>query len=133
MYSLTAPRNGAVLSYLIIDGDDVGGKVEAHLLANDVDSFVASSKEISASIDQLVDSLNEIPGVYVVSAGGDSILARIDNPDIGSICDRLSGLQRPGQFTFSAGMGETLRESFVALRMAKAAGKRRAITYPRDS
>lgn len=69
MYSLTAPRNGAVLSYLIIDGDDVGGKVEAHLLANDVDSFVASSKEISASIDELVDSLNEIPGVYVVSAG----------------------------------------------------------------
>lgn len=122
-----------MLSYLIIDGDDVGNKVEAHLLANDVDSFVASSKEIFVSIDKLVDSLNEIPGVCVVSAGGDSILARIDNPDIGSICDRLSDLQCPGQFTFSAGIGETLRESFVALRMAKAAGKRRAVTYPRDS
>lgn len=120
------------MSYLIIDGDDVGNKVEAHLLANDVDSFTASSKEISASIDGLVDALNKIPGVSVVSAGGDSILARLDSPAAGSMGDLLSGLQRPGRFTFSAGIGETLRESYVALRMAKAAGKRRTITYPRD-
>jgi GTP cyclohydrolase III len=128
---LTAPKIGVVVSYFIIDGDDVGKRVEAHLLANDVDSFVTSSKEISASVDDLVDSLNKIPGVYVVSAGGDSILARIDSSDTGSLGDLLSDLQRPGRFTFSAGIGETLRESFVALRMAKAAGKRCTVTYPR--
>ncbi|WP_370673377.1 mCpol domain-containing protein [Streptomyces sp. DvalAA-14] len=117
---------------MIIDGDDIGNRVEAHLLSNDVDSFTTSSKEISSSIDELVDSLNKIPGVYVVSTGGDSILARIDSAHIGSIGDLLSNLQRPGRFTFSAGIGDTLRESFVALRMAKATGKRRTVTYPRD-
>lgn len=118
------------MPYLILDGDDVGSKVEAHLLANDLQSFTTSSNEISTSIERLANCLNNITGVSVISVGGDSILAQVDLPETSLLHNQLSELQRPGEFTFSAGIGKTLRESFIALRMAKTAGKCITVTHP---
>ncbi|MFI0718136.1 mCpol domain-containing protein [Streptomyces sp. NPDC021224] len=120
------------MPYLIIDGDDIGSKIEAHLLANDIDAFVTSSKEVSVAVDELAEALTKAPGIYVVSTGGDSILARVEESCVDSLGNLLSSLQRPGRFTFSAGIGDTLRETFIALRMAKATGKHRVVVYSHD-
>jgi hypothetical protein len=106
--------------------------MEVHLLANDVDAFVTSSKEVSVAVGELADSLNKTPGVCVVSTGGDSVLAWVEGAYVDSLSNLLSGLQYPGRFTFSAGIGDSLRESFIALRMAKAAGKRRTVVYSHE-
>ncbi|MFE2032844.1 mCpol domain-containing protein [Streptomyces scopuliridis] len=115
--------------FAIIDGDDVGQEIEAHLLANDVSGFVRTSETISATIESLASHTSRVTGVTVVSTGGDSILLQVSENSIARLSDELEALQRPGQFTFSVGVGATLRESFIALRMAKTSGKCRITIY----
>ncbi|MEV5579415.1 mCpol domain-containing protein [Streptomyces parvus] len=118
------------MPFTIIDGDDVGNKVESHLLSNNVSGFTESSKMITDFIDALADALSSVSTAKVVSVGGDSILVEIDQSAIGELVEVLNSLQRPGVFTFSAGVGPTLRESFIALRMAKSTGKQKVVLYP---
>ncbi|MFC4033745.1 mCpol domain-containing protein [Streptomyces polygonati] len=117
------------MPYAIIDGDDVGVKIEAHILANDVESFKKTSALITQSIESLVSELEITPGIDVISHGGDSILARVESSQTATISEILSAKQKPGQFTFSVGIGEDLRQSFIALRMAKSSGKRKVVVY----
>ncbi|MFD7897194.1 mCpol domain-containing protein [Streptomyces sp. NPDC059743] len=120
---------GYSLLFAIIDGDDVGHEIEAHLLTNDVSGFVRTSETISAAIELLASHASRIAGVTVVSVGGDSILLQVGENSITRLSDELEALQRPGHFTFSVGIGATLRESFIALRMAKSSGKCRITSY----
>ncbi|MBQ0972294.1 mCpol domain-containing protein [Streptomyces sp. RK31] len=116
--------------FAIVDGDDVGNKIESHLLANDVAGFVQTSKRISLAMETVAGSASRVPGVAVISTGGDSILLQLSEDSITRLSDALEVLQQPGQFTFSVGVGRTLRESFIALRMAKSSGKCRVSIYP---
>ncbi|MFF8641710.1 mCpol domain-containing protein [Streptomyces sp. NPDC015345] len=116
--------------FAIVDGDDVGNKIESHLLANDVAGFVQTSKMISLTMETVAGSASRVPGVAVISTGGDSILLQLGEDSITRLTDALEVLQQPGQFTFSVGVGRTLRESFIALRMAKSSGKCRVSIYP---
>ncbi|WP_411115044.1 mCpol domain-containing protein [Streptomyces sp. 029-5] len=115
--------------FAIIDGDDVGHEIESHLLTNDVSGFVRTSDTISATIESLAGHASRISGVTLVSVGGDSILLQVGENSIARLSDELESLQRPGHFTFSVGVGATLRESFIALRMAKSSGKCRIEFY----
>ncbi|WP_411119545.1 mCpol domain-containing protein [Streptomyces sp. 058-1L] len=118
------------MPFSIIDGDDVGNKVESHLLSNNVSGFTGASKMITEFIESLADALSRVSTAKIVSAGGDSILVEIDQTAIGELIEVLDSRQRPGVFTFSAGVGPTLRESFIALRMAKSTGKQKTVLYP---
>jgi len=118
------------LLFAIVDGDDVGNKIESHLLANDVAGFVQTSKMISLALETVAGRASRVPGVAVISAGGDSILLQLSEDSISQLSDALETLQQPGRFTFSVGIGGTLRESFIALRMAKSSGKCKVTTYP---
>ncbi|MEV6016372.1 mCpol domain-containing protein [Streptomyces sp. NPDC051997] len=111
--------------FAIIDGDDVGNKIESRILANDVTGFVRTSKMIADAVHNLVDYTSTLPGVTVISSGGDSVLLQVAEDSIASLMEALEESQDPGVFTFSAGIGQTLRESFIALRVAKSSGKRR--------
>ncbi|MFF6992999.1 mCpol domain-containing protein [Streptomyces sp. NPDC010273] len=117
------------MPFAIIDGDDVGNKIESRILANDVTGFVRTSKMIADTVDRLIDYTSTIPGVTVVSSGGDSILLQVAENSILSLSEALEELQEPDVFTFSAGIGQTLRESFIALRVAKSSGKRRVSIF----
>ncbi|MER5257519.1 mCpol domain-containing protein [Streptomyces sp. NPDC002855] len=118
------------MPFAIIDGDDVGNKVESHLLANNVTAFIETSIMITEAIESLVDQALKVPGVAVVSAGGDSILLQVSEDSVSQLSGVLTSRQRPEYFTFSVGVGATLRESFIALRMAKSSGKSKIVTYP---
>ncbi|GAA4790508.1 hypothetical protein GCM10023220_14610 [Streptomyces ziwulingensis] len=115
--------------FAIVDGDDVGSKIESHLLANDVAGFVRTSKMISLAVEKVAGSASRVPGVTVMSTGGDSIMLQLSEDSTTRLRDALEALQQPGHFTFSVGVGRTLRESFIALRMAKSSGKCRVSIY----
>lgn len=116
--------------YLFIDGDDVGSRMERHILNNDVAAFVEESKSTSRAIDQLAAKLATSSGADVISVGGDSILVSIQSDAIPCLTELLTSMQSSEEFPFSAGIGRSLRESFVALRMAKSSGKRRTVHFP---
>ncbi|MGW1887654.1 mCpol domain-containing protein [Streptomyces sp. NPDC001970] len=118
------------MPFAIIDGDDVGSKVERHLLSNDVSAFAEASKMVADTIKELAEELTKIDGVKVITVGGDSILTELQSDAAGQLIDTLTSLQRPNRLTFSAGLGATLRESFVALRMAKSSGKCKIAIFP---
>ncbi|MEU5046523.1 mCpol domain-containing protein [Streptomyces griseorubiginosus] len=117
------------MAFAIIDGDDVGNRIESRILANDVTGFVRTSKMIADAVDRLAEMSSTVPGVDVVSAGGDSILLQVAESSIDPLSVVLKELQDPESFTFSVGIGQTLRESFIALRMAKSSGKCKISAY----
>ncbi|MFH9768162.1 mCpol domain-containing protein [Streptomyces microflavus] len=116
--------------FAIVDGDDVGNKVESRILANDVTGFVSTSEMISAAMERTADRAARVPGVMVISTGGDSILLQLDDDSVAELVDVLEALQRPGYITFSVGVGGTLQQSFIALRMAKSSGKCKIVIHP---
>ncbi|MFJ4987700.1 mCpol domain-containing protein [Streptomyces sp. NPDC088732] len=120
------------MPFAIIDGDDVGSKVERHLLSNNVSAFTEASRMIADSIEELAEELGKIAGAEVIAVGGDSILTEFRSDAMDELINTLTGLQRPERLTFSAGVGTTLRESFVALRMAKSSGKCRIVAFPEE-
>ncbi|WP_151481454.1 mCpol domain-containing protein [Streptomyces albicerus] len=117
------------MAFAIIDGDDVGNKVETHILANDIAKFVESSRMINAALEGIATRMADLPGVSLVHAGGDSILIEIRDGSVELIAEALKKEQKPGILTFSAGVGSTLRQSFLALRMAKSSGKCRVVNF----
>ncbi|MFF4882642.1 mCpol domain-containing protein [Streptomyces nigra] len=117
------------MAFAIIDGDDVGNKVETHILANDITKFVESSRMINAALEGLAARMAELPGVSLVHTGGDSILIEVQDGSVDLITQALNEAQSPGTLTFSAGVGSTLRQSFLALRMAKSSGKCRIVRF----
>jgi len=121
------------MAFAIIDGDDVGNKVETHILANDMDKFVESSRMINSALEGLASRMAQLPGVSLVHTGGDSILIEVRDGSVELIEEALSKEQKPGMLTFSAGVGATLRQSFLALRMAKSSGKCRIVRFEEAS
>ncbi|NUP20852.1 MAG: mCpol domain-containing protein [Streptomyces sp.] len=121
------------MTFVIIDGDDVGNKVEKHILSNDVANFIELSRTINLTLERLAGRLAELPGVSLVHAGGDSILIEIADASVDLMSETLRKEQAPGALTFSAGVGSTLRQSFLALRMAKSSGKHRIVRFQETS
>ncbi|MEV3950884.1 MULTISPECIES: mCpol domain-containing protein [Streptomyces] len=120
------------MPFAIIDGDDVGDKVESFILANDVENFIASSRRINTELEGLATCMQELPGVSLVHAGGDSLLVKMEDEAIRLVVEVVNRQQRPGSLTFSAGIGSTLRQSFIALRMAKSSGKCRVVRFEEE-
>ncbi|MCD7437296.1 mCpol domain-containing protein [Streptomyces lincolnensis] len=117
------------MAFAIIDGDNVGNKVEKYILANNVEGFIESSRMISRVLQRMADRMTELPGVSLVHTGGDSILIEIEDASIDLVVETLEKEQNPGLLTFSAGVGSPPRRSFLALRMAKSSGKCQIIRF----
>jgi hypothetical protein len=82
------------------------------------------------NVTAVVASLNEkltAQGAKILLCGGDSILAEFDSPlSPKLIYDLFLGT---APVSFSAGTGETMLEAYIALKTAKASGKRCWIEY----
>ncbi|TXS20455.1 mCpol domain-containing protein [Streptomyces sp. adm13(2018)] len=120
------------MPFAIIDGDDIGNKVESFILANDVANFIESSRRINFELEGLATRMKELPGVSLVHAGGDSLLIEMEDEAVGLVVEVVNMEQKPGSLTFSAGIGSTLRRSFMALRMAKSSGKCRVVRFEEE-
>ena len=118
--------------FLLVDGDDVGGRLERHLLQNNVAAFVATSNAIDFAIRSLVLVAEEIDGVRAISIGGDSVLFEAAEESVEALSAALASSQNVGGFSFSVGVGPSLRECYLGLRMAKTSGKGKIVRFSED-
>jgi GTP cyclohydrolase III len=115
--------------FFMIDGDDVGARMDSHILRNDVASFVRASETVTASIQSLLRKAKAINGTKVVSVGGDSILVEAIGNSIDELKKSLASAQGSEGFCFSVGIGRDIRDCYIALRMAKASGKSKIVEF----
>lgn len=111
--------------FALIDGDDIGARME-HLLLNDERlEAVRHSAATDGAMAVLVGRLGTLPGVTHLSTGGDSALFSLARPSVQAFADELSHQRAALDFRISCGIGGSTRRAFVALRSAKTSGKNR--------
>jgi hypothetical protein len=116
--------------YIILDGDDIGLKIERSFLENDE----VSLKKINENIKQIVEniSLNLISiGFEIIFSGADGIIGKGDKIDLEDFSKFVKENCLP--YTFSIGIGDNLKGSFLALRYAKSISKNVLVVYATKS
>lgn len=110
--------------YLAIDGDDVGHRLEYFMLVNDRESLADFSALFESAMNWLKDKLINDFGATIIFAGGDNLLASMQS---GNQSDALENLRtefaKRAHSTLSIGLGESIREAYFALKLAKTSGK----------
>jgi GTP cyclohydrolase III len=112
-------QEGGLLYYYAIDGDDVGRRLEALVLANDIASVRAYSLIVEAAIQQMRDRLLSC-GCLIVFCAGDSILA--EAPML--LPEEVTPTIAEG-ISFSIGIGASCADALLALKRAKGLGRGR--------
>jgi GTP cyclohydrolase III len=114
-------------TFIAIDGDDVGHKLEYYMLINDQSTLNKFSTAFSNSMNWLEDKLSTDFSATVIFTGGDNLLARLDANAPNNLPEILELLRlefsNKSQSTLSIGIGRSPREAYLALKLAKASGK----------
>jgi hypothetical protein len=103
-----------------LDGDKVGRVIEGMFVRGEVDSLRKFSGAVVAALKCLADSVAE-QGGDVILAGGDSLLFEgdFDDRSCQALLDRFAELTG---CTASIGSGVSIRDAYLALKLAKANG-----------
>ena len=117
------------MKYVYIDGDDIGLRIEKCFMANNEIELNSINKEISNIIER-ISSYLEKTGCVIIFNGADGIIFKHENPDIKNIYYYIKSIN--SKITFSIGIGNSLRETFLALRYMKANGKNGVATLNKD-
>ncbi|MGY3591463.1 hypothetical protein ACVIGB_008958 [Bradyrhizobium sp. USDA 4341] len=111
--------------YIVIDGDDSGRKIAACYINNNE----ALLRQISGDLQRAALNISELLskfGFQIVFCAADGVAAVTSESDMNwqVLFGRVQEVA-PHGFTFSAGVGKTLHEAYVALLNAKSLGKDR--------
>jgi hypothetical protein len=109
--------------FLALDGDDIGRRLEFYMVSEDADGLRIFSKSFARTIEFLSKSISESVESDILLHGGDSILLSLDPDRIERVIELVRQATRGAGFTFSGGYGPTMREAYLALKIAKASGK----------
>jgi CRISPR/Cas system-associated protein Cas10 (large subunit of type III CRISPR-Cas system) len=115
--------------FAYLDGDDVGTALELMLLDGHVEEARSYSLSVSQAFEAARAILESHPGVDVIIAGGDDLVASwhgkaVDFALIEAVRNKFA--QACGK-TMSAGVGFTASEATGNLRRAKLMGKNRVV------
>ncbi len=108
------------MKYIYVDGDNIGLLIENCFLNNDEHSL----KLINELVHETVNRVKELlisENNTIIFCGADGIIGKAQNFNGERLLEKIR--MEKNHFTFSFGIGESLRESYVALRYAKANGK----------
>ncbi len=111
--------------FVAMDGDNVGAALERAIILEDEQAINEISANVAHAISYLVEYF-EMTGGRIIFSGGDNLLVqvnssnRFDVMELPKICEGV---------TFSVGIGESMRESYLALKMAKLSGKACVFKY----
>lgn len=116
------------MKYISIDGDDIGRKISLFYLDNDEDGL----RDFSLALEEITKRISSYlldKGFNILFCAADGVTAsKADELSFGSIFSSIQELSTNG-ISFSAGVGDSLRESYVALLAAKSSGKGRIYFY----
>jgi len=109
--------------YIAVDGDDSGKKIAACYINNDE----AKLRLISEDLERAARSISELlraKGFRVIFCAADGVAAVTNLTEV-SFTELFENIRQlaPRGFTFSAGVGNSLHEAYVALLNAKCLGK----------
>ncbi|NCI78903.1 mCpol domain-containing protein [Acinetobacter kanungonis] len=115
--------------FISIDGDDIGQKITASYLNNDMDSLKEINCLVNHKTHQIADFLSNI-GFTIMFCAADGVAGFIDNVQIDEfeLFDEIKAFIG-NEITFSMGVGASMRESYIALLSAKSHGKDRVHSY----
>lgn len=118
------------MKYIYIDGDNIGLKIEQSFLNNDEKDLTAINLIVLNAVSKISTYL-ENKNQQIIFSGADGIISKGTELNI----NKLLGIVRNAEIslTFSIGIGDSLRNCYIALRYAKSIGKNIAIVYSDDS
>jgi hypothetical protein len=110
-----------------LDGDKVGGMIDAYFIRNEIDALGKFSANVAAAMEEIRESVIYSNG-KVVFCAGDSILFQgyFEN----HWCDKVLALFKSMTgCTASMGVGDTATEAYLGLKLAKANGGGKVVYY----
>ncbi len=117
--------------YYGLDGDKVGGKIEEMFINNDEVTLKVLSEKINSAIQELVQSVIKDNG-KVIFSGGDSLLFKGIHTD--EFCDGLiDRFYKLTGCTASMGIGDSLKNTLLSMKIAKAKGGNMKIVDLKES
>lgn len=110
--------------YITIDGDDIGQMITSSYLKNDVNALSRINNVVNDKTKKIANFL-ESQGFSIIFCAADGVagFTTKDKVDSDLIYSSISTLSEP-ELNFSAGMGATLQEAYIALLSAKSSGKK---------
>ncbi|MCY1030676.1 mCpol domain-containing protein [Corallococcus sp. BB11-1] len=110
-------------TYISIDGDDIGRKITACYIENDEQKLSNLSNLLSVAVRKITKLL-QAEGFSVIFSAADGVVGFSDKPsiDFPALHKKIQSIAPLG-ITFSAGVGRSLREAYLALTYAKSSGK----------
>lgn len=115
--------------FITIDGDDIGQRITQYYLENDARSLSELNQKMIYTTQKISKYLEQ-QGFSIIFCGADGVAGYVEtiaiSPD--EIFTAISAIGKECA-TFSAGVGCTLRESYVALMAAKSHGKAQIYNY----
>lgn len=118
------------MTYIIIDGDDIGRQITAFYLCNDASGLSEFISRVQSKLQSITDFL-ESTGFFIIFSAADGVAAKCDASllNANEIYQSIEAIADGGSLTFSAGVGANLREAYVALLSAKSNGKAQLHNY----
>ena len=107
--------------YIAIDGNDTGKHLEKYLLSNDVEKVRSFSNALDLQIKYFRDAVLKTEG-DILMCGGDNILGTVKAEDIPELCQKIKNTPE-SEMSFSVGIGNSPRNSYLALKYAKSLHK----------
>jgi hypothetical protein len=111
--------------YLALDGDNIGSRIELHVLQENIEGLRAFTESFNSVTNAIINRLRENPDINILLFGGDSLLLAMPAGQIEAVIELITEVTTGTTFTFSGGYGPTMRHAYLALKIAKASGKNR--------
>ncbi|PSW46806.1 hypothetical protein C0W66_21675 [Photobacterium kishitanii] len=110
--------------YITIDGDDIGQMITSSYLKNDLNELSRINHLVNEKT-LLISKFLQVQGFNIIFCAADGVAGYTDQETIDDmfIYDSIKSIADP-ELHFSAGVGSTLQEAYVALLSAKSSGKR---------
>jgi hypothetical protein len=114
------------MKYVGIDGDNIGSRLELGFLQNREEDIKEISQKVDSGILAMAERLQDL-GMEVIFFSGDSLLCKGESLDTDVLVQLIKS--QSITFSFSAGIGDTLRDTYLALKYAKTSGKSRVVIF----
>lgn len=116
-------------TYISLDGNRIGAKVESYLIANDREGLIHFSQGVEQARQAIAEELRAA-GAIILFSSGDSVLAAMEflftAKDGEQLAQRFADLSG---CVAAVGIAHTLCEVYLAIKLAKAADGVRVIDY----